>query len=138
MATAWKDIARGHEGPLAAEIPARSADCRAWVAAYPLRLGSDDPRPAVRAACLERDQSFLDGLGLAWPPPGVTLYRAVRLDLPLEILAQEEALGHDYDLYLRDQEDHYLYGDEALIACLRAWGVELSALRRPWQVDYPL
>jgi hypothetical protein len=138
MGAVWDDVARGHEGALAVEIAARSVDCRAWVSVYPIRLGSSDPRPAVRAAFLERDQSFLDGLGLAWPPPGVILYHAVRFELPLEILAQEETLGNDYDLYMRDAEERYLYGDEALVACLRDWGVELSQLRRPWQLDYPL
>ena len=123
---------------LAAAIPGSTEGVKAWVGVYPIKLDSSDPRPEVQAAFTERRQGILEGLGLERPSPDTSLYRVVRFELPLKILAQEETLGNDYDLFVQNQEERYVYGDAALAACLQEWGLDISRLGPPWRADYPL
>lgn len=119
--TALQLLQRGN--PLAAVVPARRDDARAWVAVYPLSVGSADAEMHLRRFKLDA------------PPRSTAMYCVRVIEVPQALLSDNRWLA---DEDVEHRHDVTVFDEDALWAELDRIGVGRDALEQHWKVDYPL
>lgn len=108
---------------LVAAIPARLPGRQAWVGIYPID-------PNRRGADI-----VLRGFGVSVADASSPLYRIRAFEVAQALIDADASVG---EADLENPQDLLAIGDDDLETKLRALGVELEQLERPFKSDYPI